>query len=110
MLWLPRGRRGGGGKEWEFGVSRGKILYIGWINNKVLLYSTGNNIQYSVTNHNGKEHEKECIYIHIYIYVYIWSSHLAVQKKFTLHCKSTMLLQNLKRQKFLNDSIITKEY
>ena len=39
------------------------IIYIGWINNKVVLYSTGNYIQYSVTNHNGKEYEKEYTYI-----------------------------------------------
>ena len=38
-------------------------MYIEWINNKVLLYSTGNYIQYSVINHNGKENEKECVYI-----------------------------------------------
>ena len=35
---------------------------------KVLLYSTGNYIQYPVTNHNGKEYEKEYIYIYICIY------------------------------------------
>ena len=29
------------------------------------LYSTGNYIQYPVTNHNGKEYEKEYIYIYI---------------------------------------------
>ena len=51
----------GGGMEWEFGISRCKLLYIGWINNKVLLYSTGNYIQYPVTNHNGKEYEKEYV-------------------------------------------------
>ena len=45
---------GGGGKDQEFGVSRCKLLYTGWINNKVLLYSTGNYIQYPVINHNGK--------------------------------------------------------
>ena len=28
---------GDGGMEWEFGISRYKLLYIGWINNKVLL-------------------------------------------------------------------------
>ena len=61
--WLPRGRGGGGGMVWEFGISRCKLLYIGWINNKVLLYSTGNYIQYPVINHNGKEYEKDCIYI-----------------------------------------------
>ena len=47
--------------DWESGVSRGKLLYTGWINNKVLLYSTGNYIQYPVINHNGKEYEKEYI-------------------------------------------------
>ena len=31
------------GMEWEVGVSRCKLLCIGWIN-KVLLYSTGNYI------------------------------------------------------------------
>ena len=46
----------GGGMHWEFGISRYKLLYIGWINNKVLLYSTGNYVQYSVINHNGKEY------------------------------------------------------
>ena len=25
--------------DYEFGVSRGKLLYIGWINNKIVLYS-----------------------------------------------------------------------
>ena len=35
---------GGGRKDWEFGISRYKLLHIGWINNKVLLYSTENYI------------------------------------------------------------------
>ena len=47
-----------GGMEWEFGISRCKLLYREWINNKGLLYSTGNYIQYPMTNHNGKESEK----------------------------------------------------
>ena len=66
---------GGGGKNWEFGIayvlslsavlgiSRYRQLYRGWINNKVLLYSTGNYIQYPMINHNGKEYEKEYICI-----------------------------------------------
>ena len=33
----------------------GKVLHIEWINKKVLLYSTGNNPQYPVINHSGKE-------------------------------------------------------
>ena len=43
-----------GGKDWEFGVSRYKLLYRARIN-KVLLYSTGNYVQYPVINNLGKE-------------------------------------------------------
>ena len=54
----------GGGMDWEFGISRWKLLYLEWINNKVLLYSTGNYIQYPVVNHNGKEYKRGmCIYV-----------------------------------------------
>ena len=60
---VAKGEGGGGGKDWEFGVSRCKLLYREWINNKVLLYSTGNYIQNPVINHNGKEYEKEYIYV-----------------------------------------------
>ena len=70
-LWLPKGRGGGGGMDWEFGISTGKLLYIEWINNKVLLYSTGKYIQYPVINHNGKEYMCVCVCIYIYIYIYI---------------------------------------
>ena len=65
---------GGLGEEmdWEFGVSRCKLLYIEWISNKVLLYSTGNYIQYCVINHNGKKYEKEYIYMCVYIYTHTY--------------------------------------
>ena len=53
---------GRGGMDWEFGISRCKLLYIDWIDNKALLYITENYIQYPVTNHNRKEYEKR-IYI-----------------------------------------------
>ena len=64
---IIKGERSEGGKNWKFEVSRCKLLfsYIGWINNKFLLYTTGNCIQYPVINHNGKEYEKEYIYIYI---------------------------------------------
>ena len=55
-LWLPRGREDGRGKEWEFGIHRDKLLYRGWINDKVLLYSTGNCNQQPEINQSGKEH------------------------------------------------------
>ena len=53
--------------DWEFGVGRCKLLHIEWIDNKVLLYSTGNYIQYPVTNHNGKNIKKN-------VYMYITES------------------------------------
>ena len=49
--------------DWEFEVSRCKLLHIEWINNKVLLYKTGNNIQHSEINHCGKEYKKQYICI-----------------------------------------------
>ena len=61
---LPKGKGGGGGMEWEFGISRCKLLYVGWINNKVLLHIAGNYIQYPVINDNGKEYEKERMYMY----------------------------------------------
>ena len=58
-----RGRKGGKGMNWEFGVDRYKLLHLGWINNRVLLYSIGNCIQYPVINCNGKAYlKKECIF------------------------------------------------
>ena len=35
------------------------------VNKKVLLYGTGNSIQYPVINHDGKKCEKEYIYLYI---------------------------------------------
>ena len=54
--------------DWEFRISRSKPLHIGWINNKVLLYSRGNSIQCVMVTYNGKESEKE----YIYFYLYTW--------------------------------------
>ena len=62
-----QGDGGVGGKDWELGISRSKLVNIGWLNNKVLLYSAGNYIQYPVVNQNGKEYRKEYIYIYCVI-------------------------------------------
>ena len=53
---IPRIQRGGGGggMGWEFGISRHKLVHTEWINNKVLLCSTGNCIQYLVITYNRK--------------------------------------------------------
>ena len=52
----------GRGMGWEFGISRCKLIYIEWINNEVLLYSTRNYVQYPVISHNEKEYEREYTY------------------------------------------------
>ena len=45
--------------------------YTGWIDNKIILYSTGTYIQYPLINHYGKNMKKK-IYIYIYVcYIYI---------------------------------------
>ena len=69
--------------EWKFGISRCKLLYIGWINNKVLLYSTGNYSQHPEINHNGKEYKDKCVCSYLI--------HFAIQQKLTQHCKSNIL-------------------
>ena len=61
---VAKGAGSEGDIDWEFGISRCKLLHIEWINSKILLYSTGNYIQYLGLNHNGKEQEKECIYVY----------------------------------------------
>ena len=66
-LVVAKGEGVGGGMEQVFGISRYKLLYTGWINNKVILYRTGNYIQYPVINHNGKEYEQEYIYMYMYV-------------------------------------------
>ena len=53
-LWLPRKR---GENDWEFRISRFKLVYIEQINNKVLLYSIRNYIQYLIIIYSGKEFE-----------------------------------------------------
>jgi len=74
-LVVAKGVVGGGGKDWELGISGCRLLHIEWMNNKVLLWSTGNSIQYPVINHNGKEYEKViCIYIHTQTHIYIYKT------------------------------------
>ena len=69
--WLPRGRGAGKGCSGRLGLADVNFyiciniyIFIEQINNKVLLYSTENDIQYSVINHNGKEHLKR-IYVEV---------------------------------------------
>ena len=62
-LVVAKGEGLGEGMEWEVEVSRCELLCLERINNKVLLYSTENYIQYSIINHNGREFQKQNVYI-----------------------------------------------
>ena len=77
---VAKGKSGTRGMDWEFGVSRCKLLHIEWINDKVLLYNTGNYTQYSVINHNEKDYIYIYIYIYIYVCMYVYLSHFALQQ------------------------------
>ena len=41
QAWLPRGRWGEKGLDWEFGVGGCKLLHLEWISSKVLLQAQG---------------------------------------------------------------------
>ena len=62
-LVVTKEEKGGREKRWELGICGCKLVYIGWISNKVLLYSQGNHNHYPVINHNEKVYEEDCIYI-----------------------------------------------
>ena len=68
---VTKGERGSGISQ-EFGTNRYTLLYIKQINNKDLLHSTGNYIQYFIITYNGEESEREHIYVYIFIYLYIY--------------------------------------
>ena len=42
---IPKGDGVRTGIDWEFEVSRCKLLHLEWVGNEVLLYSTGNCVQ-----------------------------------------------------------------
>ena len=61
---------GEGGINQEFGINRYTVPYIKWINNKDLLYNTGDYIQYLIITYNGKEFGEEYIYVYVCIHVH----------------------------------------
>ena len=64
-LWLPKGKQGREiNQEFEY-----TLLYVKYINNKDLLYSTGKCVQYLVINYNGKESEN-IIYLYKYVIIF----------------------------------------
>ena len=54
-----------GGINQEFEIVIYTLLYMEWMVNMDLLYSTGNYTQYSVLTYMGKESEKECVCVYV---------------------------------------------
>ena len=63
----------------EFGVDMYTLLYLNWITNEDLLYSTGNSAQCYVATRVGGASGKE------WMHVYVWLSPFAVHLKFSQH-------------------------
>ena len=47
--------KGGGGRDWKFGISRRELLYMERINSQARQSSPENQVHSPVINHNGKE-------------------------------------------------------
>lgn len=77
---VAKGEKGGRGLDWGFEISGCKLVYRGWINNKVLSCSMGNYIQYPMVNRNGKGYKKECLSTYTLLYRIDAYSHFTVQQ------------------------------
>ena len=64
----------------EFGIDMYTLLYLKWMTNKDLLYSTGNSAQCYVAAWMGEEFGRE------WVHVYVWLSPFAVHLKLSQHC------------------------
>ena len=73
-LWLP------GGKDRDFGKVMYMLLYLKWITNKDLLYSTWNSAQCYVPAWMGREFGVE------WVHVYVWLSPFTGHLKLPEHC------------------------
>ena len=64
----------------ELGMDMYTLLYLKWVNNRDLLYSTWNSAQCYVASWMGEEFGGE------WIHVYVWLSPFAVHLKLSQHC------------------------
>ena len=74
------------GHDWSDAAAatdgRCKPLHLEWINNKVLMYSTGNYIRYPVINPYWKRIGKTmCIYIYTHMYTHMYNSVTLLQSR-----------------------------
>ena len=62
----------------EFGMNSYTLLYLKWITNNILLYSTGNSVQCYVAAWMGGEFGGE--WIHVYVWLGPFSIHLKLSQ------------------------------
>ena len=77
---VTRVERQGEGIVREFVINMYTLLYLKWITNKVLLYSTGNSAQCYMAAWMGGEFGGE------WIHVYVWLSPFPVHLQLSQHC------------------------
>ena len=76
------------------------LLYLKWITNKDLLYSTWNSAQCYVAAWTGGEFERE------WIHVYVWLSPFAVHLKISQHCELAIPQYKIKSLRKENDRLL----
>ena len=79
--WVDTDTEARGRLDWEFGLSRCKLLCIERTDRKALPWNTGNSIQYPVINHEGKRDKRKHICI---------TEPPAGQQKLTQPCQPTI--------------------
>ena len=79
-LRLPLGKECGEGIVTESGIDMCTLLYLKWITDKVLLYSTSNSAQCYVAAWMGGESGGE------WIHVYVWLSPFVAHRNLSQHC------------------------
>ena len=69
LIMVAKGEGGGSGMDREFGIGRWKLLYLEWISNEILLYSTGDYIQSLVVEYDRRKYEKKNVYMYDWVTV-----------------------------------------
>ena len=70
-LVVARGESGEKGPNGEFDVGRCKLFHLKWINNRVLMYSIGNCVQYFGLECDGRQYRKK-------MYMYVCLGHFCI--------------------------------
>ena len=93
-LWLPAGRMRG--RNWrQFGMDMYTLLYLKWITNNDLWYSTLNSAQFYVTTWVGRECGENG-----YMYMHGWVSLLSIEIIMTLVISYTPMQKKKKVKQF----------